>query len=198
MQVPTPEDLKRRRIELGLTQSELARRAGVSQPLIARIELGDVDPRLSTVSRICSAFDAAEKEQQLPVCDIISSTVISVLPVCDIISSTVISVRPGQSVEEAVSIMNRYGFSQLPVIENGLPVGSISEDLIVRSIAGNKHVAHMVVSDLMAESFPTVPRTTPVPVVSRILERSPAVLVLEKGIVIGVITKSDIMKIIRE
>ncbi|MBO4302591.1 CBS domain-containing protein [Methanosarcinaceae archaeon] len=184
MQVPTPEDLKRRRIELGLTQSELARRAGVSQPLIARIELGDVDPRLSTVSRICSAFDAAEKEQQLPV--------------CDIISSTVISVRPGQSVEEAVSIMNRYGFSQLPVIENGLPVGSISEDLIVRSIAGNKHVAHMVVSDLMAESFPTVPRTTPVPVVSRILERSPAVLVLEKGIVIGVITKSDIMKIIRE
>ncbi len=52
MQLPTPEDLKKRRNELGLTQSDLAKRAGVSQPLIARIESGDVDPRLSTVRKI--------------------------------------------------------------------------------------------------------------------------------------------------
>ncbi len=42
MQLPTPEGLKKRRNELGLTQSDLAKRAGVSQPLIARIESGDV------------------------------------------------------------------------------------------------------------------------------------------------------------
>ncbi|MCG7853963.1 MAG: helix-turn-helix domain-containing protein, partial [Methanosarcinaceae archaeon] len=36
MSLPTPEDLKQKRAELGLTQNELAKRAGVSQPLIAR------------------------------------------------------------------------------------------------------------------------------------------------------------------
>lgn len=62
MQLPTPEDLKKKRIELGLTQSDLAKRAGVSQPLIARIEMSDVDPRLSTVSKILGAFDEVKKE----------------------------------------------------------------------------------------------------------------------------------------
>jgi len=46
MFLPTPEELKKRRTNLNLTQNELARLAGVSQPLIARIESGDVDPRL--------------------------------------------------------------------------------------------------------------------------------------------------------
>lgn len=182
MQVPTPEDLKRKRIDLGLTQSDLARRAGVSQPLIARIELGDVDPRLSTVSKILAAFDEARKEQQILA--------------RDIVSSPVIHVRPGQPVEEAIAIMSEQSFSQMPVIENGIPVGSISEDTIVKTIAVNKPLAHMKVSDLMDDSFPTVPQTTTIMTVSHLLERSPAVLVLEKGIVIGVITKSDIMKIV--
>ena len=49
MDLPTSADLKERRTDLALTQSELAERADVSQPLIARIEGGDVDPRLSTL-----------------------------------------------------------------------------------------------------------------------------------------------------
>ncbi|MFC6725523.1 helix-turn-helix transcriptional regulator, partial [Halobium palmae] len=42
MELPTPQDLRERRTGLDLTQSELAERADVSQPLIARIEGGDV------------------------------------------------------------------------------------------------------------------------------------------------------------
>ena len=60
MELPTPEDLRERRTDLGLTQSELADRADVSQPLIARIEGGDVDPRLSTLRRIVDALQEAE------------------------------------------------------------------------------------------------------------------------------------------
>ncbi|WNY25247.1 CBS domain-containing protein [Methanolapillus millepedarum] len=182
MQIPTPEDLKKKRIELGLTQSDLAKRAGVSQPLIARIEMSDVDPRLSTVAKILAAFEEAKKEQQIVA--------------KDIISFPVIQVRPNQALEEAVMIMNAHGISQLPVIENGVPVGSLSEGAVVRTIAIKKSLAGMIVSDLMEESFPTVPQTASVLTVSHILERSPAVLVMEKGIVTGVITKSDIMKII--
>jgi len=37
------------------------------------------------------------------------------------------------------------------------------------------------VRNIMSESFPTVPLTTDANTVSRILEKNPAVLVLEKG-----------------
>ena len=40
------------RLRAGLTQEELARRAGVSQPSLARIEGGHVVPRLDTATRL--------------------------------------------------------------------------------------------------------------------------------------------------
>ena len=61
MQLPTPEDLKKRRSELGFTLRDLAKRAGLNQPIIVRIESEDVDPRLFTVRKILDAFKKAEK-----------------------------------------------------------------------------------------------------------------------------------------
>ena len=142
MQLPTPEDLKKRRNELGLTQSDLAKRAGVSQPLIARIESGDVDPRLSTVKKILNAFEEAEKEQQIII--------------KDLMHSPVIHVSPDDSVEGVVNLMHVHGVSQIPVLDRGVPVGSISEDMIVRLMGESKKksISQLKVSGIMGESFP--------------------------------------------
>ena len=45
------EDL---RIKSGMTQAQLAKKAGVSQPMIARLERGDQDrvPTLSTINKV--------------------------------------------------------------------------------------------------------------------------------------------------
>ncbi len=40
---PTLEDIAKRRHQLGLKQSELAKAAGVSQSLIAKLEAGTID-----------------------------------------------------------------------------------------------------------------------------------------------------------
>ncbi len=185
MFLPTPEDLKKLRLELGLTQHDLATRAGVSQPLIARIESGDVDPRLSTLHKIFNAFDAARKEKVL---------------VRNVMHSPIIHTTSDSSLEEAARILEKHGFSQMPVLDGGVPVGSISTDQIVASMTDRdiKKVSHLLVRNIMGESFPTVSPATDANTVSRILEKNPAVLVLEKGVVVGVVTKHDIMKMLHE
>jgi ribosome-binding protein aMBF1 (putative translation factor) len=48
-----------RRTELGLTQSELAARAGLTQAKISRIEGSDTVPTLPLLSRLAHALDAS-------------------------------------------------------------------------------------------------------------------------------------------
>jgi predicted transcriptional regulator len=183
MRLPTPGDLKHKRMELGLTQSDLAKSAGVSQPLIARIESGDVDPRLSTLRKIIEVFENIEKED---IC------------VRDIMNTTVISVSPEEHVDAAVHIMKKYGISQIPVISNGVSFGSISEEMIVKSLSDKKKafVSNMQIREIMGDSFPTVSQNANIKMVSHILETNPAVLVVENGKSIGFVTKHDVMKLL--
>ena len=175
MELPTPQDLRERRTSLELTQSELAEMAGVSQPLIARIEGGDVDPRLSTLRRIVNALDEAEG---------------SVVRADDIMHEDVIAVAPDDSVREAERNMEESAYSQLPVIQAGIPVGSISLSDIRH--AGN-NVSELPVSEVMSESFPTVSRDATVDEVSNLLDHYKAVMVTEGGSAIGIITEADIV-----
>ena len=45
------------RVKEGITQTELARRVGVRQPAIARLEAGDHEPSFATLARIAQALD---------------------------------------------------------------------------------------------------------------------------------------------
>ncbi|MFW5965513.1 MAG: CBS domain-containing protein [Halodesulfurarchaeum sp.] len=174
MHLPTPQDLRERRTELGLTQRELADRAGVSQPLIARIEGGDVDPRLSTLRGIVEALEAAESE---------------VIRAESLMHEAVVSVGPDDPVTIAVERMQEEGYSQLPVIEEGVPVGSISDSDVIQ--AGDS-VGEKAVREIMSESFPTVSPEAVLSEVRSLLEYYKAVMVIEDGETVGIITQADI------
>ncbi len=185
MELPTPDSIKKKRIKLGLTQSELAERAKVSQPLIARIESGDVDPRLSTVKSIITALDDMEKSR---------------ITAKDLMTTPVVSLSPDESVEQAVKLMEKHGFSQLPVLENGVPIGSISETALVQAM-GNRdidRISNARVRELMEDSFPAVAPGTDMGTISALLATNHAVLVMEMGKVVGVITKYNIMQLINK
>jgi predicted transcriptional regulator len=91
MQLPTPEYLKKRRSEIGFTLRDLAKRAGLIQPIIARIESGDVNPRLFTVRKILDVFEKAEK--------------VLLTLIRNLIHFPVIHISPADSIEEAVNLM---------------------------------------------------------------------------------------------
>lgn len=50
------DEIVQRRQAAGLSQRELARRAGVKQPNLARIELRQIKPRMDTVENILAAL----------------------------------------------------------------------------------------------------------------------------------------------
>lgn len=174
MHLPTPQDLRERRTDLDLTQRELADRAEVSQPLIARIEGGDVDPRLSTLRRIVEALDAAEHE---------------VIRAENLMHETVVSVEPDDPVALAVERMQEEGYSQLPVIDDGVPVGSISDSDVIHA---GEEVGDKPVREIMSESFPTVSPDTVLSEIRSLLEYYKAVMVTRDGRTVGIITQADV------
>jgi ribosome-binding protein aMBF1 (putative translation factor) len=50
--------VRERRLALGLSQTELAGRAGMSQPALSRLEAGGVVPTIPLLDRISAALDA--------------------------------------------------------------------------------------------------------------------------------------------
>ena len=51
-------DLVTRRREIGITQAQLAAVSGIAQSVISRIERGDANPTVKTVSALARALDA--------------------------------------------------------------------------------------------------------------------------------------------
>ena len=62
--LPNGKIFRKLRMQRKLTQAEVARSAGLSQSLIARVELGGIDPKLSTAKKILYALQAREKNDK--------------------------------------------------------------------------------------------------------------------------------------
>jgi predicted transcriptional regulator len=185
MHIPTPEEIKARRESLGMKQTELAGKAGISQSMVARIETGSVDPRVSTLRKIIGVLNAAARPRTTA---------------ARVMHTPVYSVEPGDPISSAVEIMEKTDISQIPVLENGIPVGCISESAIVNAIEdqGSHRGQRALVRNFMESGFPTVPPDMDIETVIRVLQQNHAVLVVESGKVLGVITKHDLISLVRE
>jgi len=105
-----------------------------------------------------------------------------------------VSTAPGASVRQALGLMSLHDVSQLPVMDGGNCVGSVSESVLsVRGLEDTK-VLERTVSDVMDAPFPIVDATTPADAAVKMLGRNnPAVLVRDHGTVQGILTRSDLL-----
>ncbi|MGC8564828.1 MAG: CBS domain-containing protein [Thermoplasmata archaeon] len=184
--LPSVREIKNLRKKAGLTQKELANLTGLSQSYIARLERGDLNPTYENVKKI---FSILENE--------ITKVEGTTLKANDIMSKNVISVQTTDTLEKVMKLLLDYGFSQLPVIDNGVLVGSITDSRIGQNIANGKAISDlkkMFVLDVMEEPFPQISESTPIKVVSYLLKQYQALLVVNKGKITGIITKSDLLK----
>jgi predicted transcriptional regulator len=170
------DDIKRVRKRLGMTQLDLARQASVSQSLIAKIEARRLDPTYTKVKQIFRVLEDLERKDEVSA--------------SEIMNPKVISISAGASVKEAVILMKKHQISQLPVLEQGHTVGLLSESAILDALMEGKA---KIVSDIMIDAPPLVPKNARIDMVSSLLRHCPMVVVAEQGKVVGVITKSDLI-----
>ncbi|MEM3374743.1 MAG: CBS domain-containing protein [Candidatus Woesearchaeota archaeon] len=173
-------ELKKIRKKLGITQQELAKKANVSQSLIAKIESGKIDPSYSYAKKIFETLTLLNKETELTA--------------KDIMHRKIYSIKTTDSLKEAIDKMKKHNISQMPVIKNKKVVGYISESLILNAIMKNN--PNIKISEIMESSPPIVPENTSQGVIINLLQHFPLVLVEEKGELVGIITKADLIKII--
>ncbi len=177
------ERIGKMRRQLGLTQKQLANLAGVSQSLIAKIESGNIDPAYSKVMQIITALEAEQNRGK--------KTVVQIM------SHHISFVSPSDRLQKAIAIMKEKDISQLPVLQEGKCVGSLSDGMIVDAMASRgDDLKKIMVSEVMADSYPVVPARALVDVAVQLLHHYRAVLVEKDGKFAGIITRADIFKAI--
>ncbi len=170
--------IKELRENRGMTQQKLAEAVGISQAHVAKIENEQVNPRLSTVNKILSVLENREKTK------------------CKkIMKKNIISAKPNDKIKKVVKLMKSFDISQLPVIENGLCMGSITEKTIIKNL--DKNLRHAKVKNLMEKPFPIVDVNDSCDIGKVLLESHQAVLLSEKGKIVGIMTKSNLLSLIK-
>ncbi|MBU1850084.1 MAG: CBS domain-containing protein, partial [Nanoarchaeota archaeon] len=163
----------------GLTQKELANAAGVSQSLIAKIESGRIDPAFSNAQKILETLANLQKKQGLTA--------------KDLMRKKIICCNSEDKVKEVIGKMKQYEISQLPVIDNEVVMGLISESIILNHLF-EKNNQDLKVKQIMSDCPPIISEKTAETVISNLLKFFPLVIVKDKGKLSGLITKSDVLR----
>ena len=169
-------NLKKIRKQVNLTQHEFAKKAGISQSMVAKIESGRLDPTYSYVKKIENAIEQLTKTQELEA--------------KDVMNKNVIAVNENDGIKKIVNLLMKYDISQVPVLDNNTVIGLITESILLE----HKDEVSKKAGEIMGESPPIIAKSTKISVITSLLKFYPIILVKESGKLIGVITKADILK----
>jgi len=172
-------EIKKIRKTLGLTQTDLAKRANVSQSIIAKIESGKIDPTFTKTKRIFETLDDLENKEEIKA--------------EELMNKKIVSIYPDDNVKDSINKMKKFGISQMPVIDNEKIVGLVSESTLLDALMNKKG---RKIEDIMEDTPPIVSKKASIKVVSNLLRHYPVVLVSQSGKLIGLITKADLLSML--
>ncbi len=173
-------EIRKIRKKLGMTQAALARAAGVSQSLVAKIEAGALDPGYTRTKRIFDALEAMTRKDELTA--------------ADVMNRKVITAKPEEKLSAVVKEMKKHAISQVPVVDGGKPVGVVTESLLLDALQSGRELSHAAVRELMEDCPPIITPAASIRAVAQLLHYFPVVLVATKGTIQGLITKADVIE----
>lgn len=99
-------------------------------------------------------------------------------------------------VKDAIALMNGKSVSQIPVMDNGHVIGSITDNKLLSKIIENPDLKDAAVTDVMEDSMKFVALDSTLDVLSSMVDKEKAVLVRDENHHIHIITKHDILEAI--
>ena len=105
-----------------------------------------------------------------------------------------ISISPESEIREAAELMRNNELSQIPVLTDGIPVGSVREALIIEQMLLGENEMRRQVSEIMEDPFPVVEEGATADAIFGMLASSPSSAVLVKTVAgLRIITKYDMI-----
>ncbi len=92
-----------------------------------------------------------------------------------------VTVEAGQTLGEAISLLNDYKISQVPVMEGGNVVGSLHENRILNILLEEPGAKKMKVNEVMGEPFPIVPSDVQVDQLTKMLDANNSAVLISLG-----------------
>ncbi len=106
-----------------------------------------------------------------------------------------IQLKPSETVADAIVLMKKFDIENIPVVENSVSVGAISESGLFNKMLNNPNVKVQTVESVMEKKYPEVPFDTPVERLSAFINKeNGAVLSKDDSGAYHIVTKYDIIQ----
>ncbi|HEX2675290.1 MAG TPA: cystathionine beta-synthase [Polyangiales bacterium] len=106
----------------------------------------------------------------------------------------VITAKASDRVRDVIAMMKDNGISQMPVLDGKELIGLVTEVALLRYLASGDHSLSSTVAALAEGDYATVSPETRVELVQGLLVDARMAMVLDKGDLVGVITKIDLIE----
>ncbi len=105
----------------------------------------------------------------------------------------IVYVKSDAFVKDALELITKKGYSNIPVMLNRKAIGCIRENLLMAKLLNNKELLEAPVQDVMDECVPVLDAKTELDVVKEVLKENSAVLVSDFGRITDIITRYDLI-----
>jgi cystathionine beta-synthase len=105
-----------------------------------------------------------------------------------------VTIVPDATAAAAIDLLQATGISQLPVLDDGKPVGSVQEVTLARVLHDNSDPGLVKVGEIMARPLPQLDVTVHLDEAYRLLlAGNTGVLAVENGKVVDIVTRIDLV-----
>lgn len=107
----------------------------------------------------------------------------------------IISVKETDKVKDALELITKTGYSNIPVMEGRQSLGSIRENRLLAKLVDDPTLYNSFIKDVMEESLPILDAKTEIEEVKKYLKNNSAILVSDFGLITDIITRYDLINI---
>ncbi len=105
----------------------------------------------------------------------------------------VVYLKSDATVKDAMELITKKGYSNIPVMKNRRAIGCIRENRLMGKLLNNKALLEAPVQEAMEECVPVLDAKTELSKVKEVLKENTAVLVSDFGRITDIITRYDLI-----